>query len=55
MAIDKQLGTENDPDIKVQGSAVEVQPEVSRDDQIKEAAEILVAEEQVLIDQVVYQ
>ena len=51
MAIDKQLGTENDPDIKVQGSAVEVQPEVSRDDQIKEAAEILVAEEQVLIDQ----
>ena len=51
MAIDKQLGTENDPDIKVQGSAVEVQPEVSRNEQIKEAAEILVAEEQVLIDQ----
>ena len=50
MAIDK-LGTNEDPDIKVQGSAVEVQPEVSRNEQIKEAAEILVAEEQVLIDQ----
>ncbi len=50
MAIDKGLGTENDPDVKVQGSAVEIVPDTTRDDQIREAAEILVNEEQVLLD-----
>jgi len=50
MAIEKQLGTENDENIKKQGSAVSIQPEQSRADQIKEAAEILVNEEQLLVD-----
>ena len=43
MAIEKrELGTQNDPDVIVQGNAIEVFPEPSRQDQIKEAAEILV-------------
>jgi|TARA_Y100000114_G_scaffold22855_1_gene18567 hypothetical protein len=50
MAVEKQLGTENDASIKKQGSAVTIQPEQSRSDQIKEAAEILVNEENVLLD-----
>ena len=51
MAIDKQLGTEDTPDIRTMGSAVEVQPDTSREDQIRQAAEILVANEEVLIDE----
>ena len=50
MAVEKQLGTESDISIKKQGSAVTIQPEESRSDKIKQAAEILVNEEQVLID-----
>ncbi len=38
MAIDKQLGTKNDPDIKVQGSAVNIVPDTTRDEQIQKAA-----------------
>ena len=49
MAIEKQLGTE-DTQVRSMGSAVEVQPDTSREDQIREAAEILVANEEVLID-----
>tara|TARA_R100001015_G_C4633020_1_gene197380 strand:- start:434 stop:2923 length:2490 start_codon:yes stop_codon:yes gene_type:complete len=51
MAIDKQLGTQNDPDIRRTGSAVEIVPETTRDEQIAAAAQILVDEEQVLIDE----
>ena len=50
MAIDKALGTEDTPDIKQMGSAVEVLPDTTREDQIRQAAEILVDQEQVLID-----
>ena len=50
MAIDKALGTEDNPDIKQMGSAVEVMPDTTREDQIRQAAEILVDQEQVLID-----
>ena len=49
MAIERQLGTENDPDIMVTGSAVEVFPEPSRSDEIRNAAEILVSEESILL------
>ena len=50
MVIEKrELGTQNDPDVIVQGNAIEVFPEPSRQDQIKEAAEILVNEEGVLV------
>jgi hypothetical protein len=49
MAIEKQLGTE-DSQVRSMGSAVEIQPDTSREDQIREAAEILVANEEVLID-----
>ena len=51
MAIDKQLGTQDDPDIRRTGSAVEIVPETTRDEQIAAAAQILVDEEQVLIDE----
>jgi hypothetical protein len=51
MAIERrELGTENSPDIRVQGAAVEVFPEPSRADEIRNAAEILVAEEGILLD-----
>jgi hypothetical protein len=50
MAIDKQLGTEDNTEIRSMGSAVEIQPDTSREDQIRQAAEILVANEEVLID-----
>ena len=50
MAIDKQLGTENNPDVRVQGSAVEIPLDTTREDQIREAAEILVQNENVLLD-----
>ena len=50
MAIDKALGTEDNPDIKQMGSAVEGMPDTTREDQIRQAAEILVDQEQVLID-----
>ena len=50
MAIDKQLGTEDNTGIRSMGSAVEIQPDTSREDQIRQAAEILVANEEVLID-----
>ena len=50
MAIDQALGTADNPDIKQMGSAVEVMPDTTREDQIRQAAEILVDQEQVLID-----
>ena len=50
MAIEKrQLGTQDNPDVNVGGNAIEVFPEPSRQDQIREAAEILVTEEEVLV------
>ena len=51
MAIEKQLGTEDNPDIKTMGSAVEIQPDTTREDQIREAAEILVSGQDLLIDE----
>ena len=49
MAIEK-LGTENDPDVKVQGSAVNIVPDTTRDEQIQAAAQVLVDNEQVFLD-----
>jgi hypothetical protein len=51
MAIEKKLGTEDNPDIKTMGSAVEIQPDTTREDQIREAAEILVSGQDLLIDE----
>ena len=51
MAIEKrELGTQDDPDVIPFGNAVEVTPEPSRADQIRSAAEILVTEEDILVD-----
>jgi len=50
MAIEKALGSENNPDMRVQGSSVEVMPEETRQDQIANAAQILVNEEEILLD-----
>ena len=55
MAIDKPLGTEDDPNIKVTGSSVEIQPDTTREDQIREAAEILITSQDVLIDEEIQQ
>ena len=50
MAIEKrQLGTQDNPDVNVGGNAIEVFPEPTRQDQIREAAEILVTEEEILV------
>ena len=50
MAIEKREQIAKDtPDVQVTGSAVEVFPEASRADQIRDAAEILVSEEGILI------
>lgn len=50
MAIEKKgLGTEDNPDIMVGGSEIEVFPEPSRQDQIREAAEILVTEDEGIL------
>ena len=50
MAVEN-LGTENDPDVFSMGRELEVFPEPSRQDQIREAAEILVSDDQILIDE----
>ncbi len=53
MAIERreqQAGTADDPDIIPMGNEVEVIPDPSREDQIREAAQILVLEEQILVD-----
>tara|TARA_R110000796_G_scaffold43155_1_gene106122 strand:- start:4088 stop:6595 length:2508 start_codon:yes stop_codon:yes gene_type:complete len=53
MAIERKeqlAGTADNPDIKVLGGEFEVFPEPSRDDQIRDAAQILVTEEEILVD-----
>lgn len=51
MAIEKrELGTQDDPDIIPMGNQVEVFPEPSREDLVRDAAMVLVAEEGLLID-----
>ena len=53
MAIERreqQLGTADDPSIIPLSKEVEVIPDPSREDQIREAAEILVIEEGILLD-----
>ena len=49
MAVDKQLGTEDNPDIMEQGSAVVVETEPTRQELITDAAQILVNEDEVLV------
>ena len=49
MAIDKALGTENDPDIIDQNRSIEVIPEQSQQELISDAAQILVNEEEILV------
>ena len=52
MAIEKKgLGTEDNPDVMPTGSALEIEPEMTRNDEIRNAAEILVREADVLIDE----
>mgnify|MGYP003118697903 FL=1 len=50
MAIERRLGTETNPDIIDNSSAVEVMTEPSRTQEIENAAQILVNEEGVLLD-----
>ena len=51
MAIEKRtLGTEDDGDIITLGSGMEVMPEPSRGDMIRDAAQILVTEQDILVD-----
>ena len=48
MAVDKMLGTENDPDIMEQGSAVTDEQEPTREELISDAEPILENEKEVL-------
>ena len=53
MAIERKeqlAGTADDPDIISLGNQFEVVPEPSREDQIRQAAEILITEEAILVD-----
>jgi hypothetical protein len=51
MAIEKrELGTDSNPDVMPMGRAMEVTPEPSRQDLIREAAEILVTDDGILVD-----
>jgi len=45
MAVERVLGTENNPDIIETGSEMEIIPDQSREEQINEAANILITEE----------
>ena len=45
MATEKMLGTEGDPDIIPLSREMSVTPEPSREDMIRDAAQILVSEE----------
>ena len=52
MAIDKKpLGTEDDPNVVDTGNIIEIIPEPTREDQIREAAQILVTEEALFVDE----
>ena len=51
MAIEKrELGTDSNPDVIPMGRAMEVTPEPSRQDLIREAAQILVTDDGILVD-----
>jgi hypothetical protein len=50
MAIERRLGTEENPDIMDNSTAVEIMPEPSRTDEIQNAAQVLVNEQEILID-----
>lgn len=55
MAIEKrELGIQSNPEIRIQDNSVEVFPAPSRQDQIRDAAEILISEEDILIDDEIY-
>ncbi len=52
MAIEKKpLGTEDDPNVVDTGNIIEIIPEPTREDQIREAAQILVTEEALFVDE----
>ena len=51
MAVERVLGTENDPDIIEFGSEMEITPEQTREEQISEAANILVSEEGIFTEE----
>ena len=53
MAIERKeqlAGTADDPDVITLGQEFEIIPEPSRQDQIREAAEILITESEILVD-----
>ena len=51
MAVERVLGTENDPDIIESGSSVEIIPEQSRSDAINDEDNIMVVDDEVLLDE----
>ena len=50
MVIERRLGTENNPDVLETGSEVEVFVEPTEQDKIKNAAQILITEQDFLMD-----
>ena len=51
MAVERVLGTENNPDIIESGSSVEIIPEQSRSEAINDADNIMVVDDEVLLDE----
>ena len=51
MAVERVLGTENDPDIIESGSSVKIIPEQSRSEAINDADNIMVVDDEVLLDE----
>ena len=47
---EQQLGTADNPDVIPLGNEVEIIPEPTRAEEIRNAAEILINEEEILID-----
>jgi len=50
MVVERKLGTENDPDIIESGSSIEIIPEQSRQEALKEALSIVVSGDDVMLD-----
>jgi len=50
MAVERKLGTENDPDIIESGSSIEIVPEQTRQEALEEAMTIVVSGDDVILD-----
>ena len=52
MAVERVLGTENDPDIIETGSEIEVVPDKTREEELLEAASIVVSGDDIFTEEI---